>query len=70
MDIQSSNEIAPAIEDPEDIRPLKDLRKELESKYIQMALDKCQNNMTLTSKKLGISRRQLFNKIQEYSLNK
>jgi len=70
MDIQSSNEIAPAIEDPEDIRPLKDLRKELESKYIQMALDKCQNNMTLTSKKLGISRRQLFNKIQEYGLNK
>lgn len=56
------------VETEEDIRPLKDVRKEMEAEYISMALDKCDQNVTQTAKRLGISKRQLFNKINEYNL--
>ncbi len=50
--------------------PLREFRKDAESHYIQRVLEQNNYNMTQTSKVLGISRRQLFNKITEYGLKK
>ncbi|MEL7657958.1 MAG: sigma-54 dependent transcriptional regulator, partial [Bacillota bacterium] len=49
---------------------LRELRKETEKEYIQSMLLKNNNNMTKTAEMLGITRRQLFNKIAEYHLGK
>jgi DNA-binding NtrC family response regulator len=49
-------------------RPLRDIRSEFESKYISMLLKKNNHNVSKTAEILGISRRQLFNKITEYGL--
>ncbi|MCG8540545.1 MAG: sigma-54 dependent transcriptional regulator [Clostridia bacterium] len=50
------------------IKGLKEFRRQVESEYIQDILQVCNYNMTETSKVLGISRRQLFNKLNEYGL--
>lgn len=50
------------------VKPLKDVRKEIESEYIEKVLLMCENNITEAAKKLCISRRQLFNKVCEYGL--
>jgi len=50
------------------IRPLKEIRKEIEAKYIEKVLEKCGYNMTEAAKKMDISRRQLFNKMKEYGM--
>lgn len=47
---------------------LKDIRREVESKYIQNALKKNLYNVTKTAKDLDISTRHLFNKISEYGI--
>ena len=47
---------------------LKDIRREVESKFIQKALKKNLFNMTKTAKDLDISTRHLFNKISEYGI--
>ncbi|MCG8482515.1 MAG: sigma-54 dependent transcriptional regulator [Clostridia bacterium] len=47
---------------------LKDVRREIESQYIKHTLGLCDNNYGKTAVKLGISRRQLFNKMTEYGL--
>jgi len=47
---------------------LKDVRREVESKYIQNALKKNMYNITRTAKDLDISTRHLFNKISEYGI--
>ncbi len=47
---------------------LKEIRKKAESNYIKKVLEVCDYNVTESAKKLGISRRQLFNKISEYRL--
>lgn len=49
---------------------LRDIRREAEREYIQDMLLKNGNNMTKTAEMLGITRRQLFNKIAEYQLDK
>lgn len=49
---------------------LRDVRREAEREYIQDMLLKNGNNMTKTAEMLGITRRQLFNKIAEYHLDK
>ncbi|QEK11625.1 sigma-54-dependent Fis family transcriptional regulator [Crassaminicella thermophila] len=54
--------------DSEKIKTLKEFRREAETEYIQSILTLCNYNMTETAKKLGISRRQLFNKLTEYGL--
>lgn len=59
-----------AIYDINVIRPLKEVKKELEALYIEKALIKCNYNISETARKLDISRRQLFNKINEYNLRK
>ncbi|MDF2656426.1 MAG: two component, sigma54 specific, transcriptional regulator, Fis family [Bacillota bacterium] len=51
-------------------RGLREIRKEAEREYIQSMLLKNNNNMSKTAEKLGITRRQLFNKITEYHLDK
>ena len=50
------------------VRTLRELRKDLESKYIQSILKDCENDMNKASEILGITRRQLFNKLTEYGL--
>lgn len=49
---------------------LREIRKDTEKEYIQSMLLKNNNNMTKTAEMLGITRRQLFNKIAEYHLGK
>lgn len=50
------------------IKTLKEFRRETESEYIQEILKLSNYSMTETANKLGISRRQLFNKLTEYGL--
>lgn len=47
---------------------LKDIRREVESKYIENVLKKNLYNITRSAKELDISTRHLFNKIQEYGI--
>lgn len=47
---------------------LKEYRSQLEKEFIQRVLEKNNYNMTQSAAKLGISRRQLFNKVTEYNL--
>lgn len=49
-------------------RPLRDIRSDFEAKYIESLLEKNNHNIGKTSEILGISKRQLFNKISEYGL--
>lgn len=49
-------------------KTLRELRKELESKYIVNILKNYNNDMNKASEVLGITRRQLLNKITEYGL--
>ena len=48
---------------------LKDLVAETERRAIQHALDETRWNRTQAARLLGISRRQLFDKIQQYGLH-
>ena len=48
--------------------PLRALLAEVERRAIQRALQACFGNRTKTAERLGISRRQLFDKIREYDL--
>ncbi|CAH2214530.1 sigma-54-dependent transcriptional regulator [Tepidibacter aestuarii] len=56
------------VQTKEDIKTLKDIRKEAEKKYIEQVLEKCEYNNTQAAKIMDISRRQLFNKLTEYNL--
>ena len=47
---------------------LKDIVAETERRVIQHALEQTDWNRTQTARLLGISRRQLFDKIQQYGL--
>ncbi|WP_165227005.1 sigma-54-dependent transcriptional regulator [Aquisphaera insulae] len=49
--------------------PLRALLAEVERAAIERALRACNGNRTRTAERLGISRRQLFEKIREYDLN-
>ncbi len=49
---------------------LREVRKEVEKEYIQSMLLKNNYNMSRTAEMLGITRRQLFNKVAEYRLEK
>jgi two-component system response regulator HydG len=54
--------------DFDSIRPLKEIRKEFEAKYIEQVLEQCEYNLSEAAKKMDISRRQLFNKTKEYGI--
>ncbi|WP_324825805.1 sigma-54 dependent transcriptional regulator [Sinanaerobacter sp. ZZT-01] len=47
----------------------KEAKQEFEKKYIKEALFTCGNNITKTAERMGMSRRQLFNKIVEYKID-
>ena len=58
----------PAAGDPAESLPLRALLAEVERRAIRRALLACGGNRTQTAERLGISRRQLFDKIREYDL--
>ncbi len=49
--------------------PLRAVLAEVERRTIQDALSSCEGNRTRAAKRLGISRRQLFDKVKEYDLH-
>jgi two-component system response regulator AtoC len=59
----------PVAGDPAEFLPLRALLAEVERRAIQRALLACGGNRTKTAERLGISRRQLFDKIREYDLH-
>ncbi|APW59921.1 sigma-54-dependent transcriptional regulator [Paludisphaera borealis] len=59
----------PAAVDPAGLLPLRALLAEVERQAIRRALVACGGNRTKTAERLGISRRQLFDKIREYDLH-
>lgn len=60
----------PKSEDYKSIVSFKEYKKESEANYLQWVLDKTGGNVTEAARKLNISARQLFNKINEYDLKK
>lgn len=56
------------VTDTYDIKPLKDVKKEVEEEYILKVLALCDNNVSEAARKMSISRRHLFNKIAEYKM--
>ncbi len=53
---------------PAEFMPLRALLAEVERQAIRRVLSACGGNRTKTAERLGISRRQLFDKIREYDL--
>lgn len=51
-------------------KPYKEAKREFEKNYIRGVLAGCDYNITRAAEKMGLSRRQLFNKITEYGLEK
>ena len=66
---QSTDVSIPETHDAEGSMPLRALLAEVERRAIERALIVCGGNRTKTAEKLGISRRQLFDKIREYDLH-
>jgi len=64
-----SRSAAPADASPDHPMSLKDLVAETERRAIQHALEQTNWNRTQAARLLGISRRQLFDKIQQYGLH-
>lgn len=60
----------PKAESYKTIISFKDYKKESEASYLQWVLDKTGGNVTEAARKLNLSARQLFNKINEYDLKK
>jgi two-component system response regulator AtoC len=65
----STDPVITAAGEAADSMPLRALLAEVERRAIQRALSACAGNRTKTAEKLGISRRQLFEKIREYELH-
>ncbi len=69
LDVEDSLDLAlPAAGDASEPIPLRALLADVERRAIRRALAACQGNRTKTAERLGISRRQLFDKIKEYDL--
>jgi two-component system response regulator AtoC len=70
LDVEETLDPAmPAAGDSAEPIPLRALLADVERRAIQRALIACQGNRTKTAERLGISRRQLFDKIREYDLH-
>ena len=70
LDVDESIDPAfPAAGDTAEPIPLRALLAEVERRAIHRALLACGGNRTKTAERLGISRRQLFDKIREYDLH-
>jgi two-component system, NtrC family, response regulator AtoC len=59
----------PVVVDSTEHVPLRAMLAEVERRAIARALAACNGNRTKTAERLGISRRQLFDKIREYDLH-
>ena len=68
-DDQSTDPVITAAGLVADSMPLRALLAEVERRAIERALLACGGNRTRTAEKLGISRRQLFDKIRDYDLH-
>jgi two-component system, NtrC family, response regulator AtoC len=66
---ESADPAIPAADDLTEPVPLRALLAEVERRAIHRALLACGGNRTRTAERLGISRRQLFDKIREYDLH-
>jgi len=53
----------------DNVRPLKEIVKDFEKQVITQALERNQENRVKTARELGISRRSLLYKLQEYSIS-
>lgn len=51
------------------LKPLREIRQIYEMKYIKLVLSRCGNNVSEAARVLEISRRQLYNKLEEYGLS-
>ena len=70
LDVDRANDTSlPASADSSEPIPLRALLADVERRAIQRALVACQGNRTRTAERLGISRRQLFDKIRECDLH-
>ena len=70
LDVEDAADPAiPAGGDSGEPIPLRALLADVERRAIQRALTACDGNRTKTAERLGISRRQLFDKIREYDLH-
>jgi len=67
-DMPELNSIPVMETDSGEIKTLKEIRSEAERKHIKMVLNQYDDNLTQSADKLGISRRQLFNKMTEYGM--
>jgi len=65
---EPADPLIPAPGGPEEAMPLRALLAEVERQAIRRALSACGGNRTRTAERLGISRRQLFDKIREYDI--
>ena len=54
----------------DELPSLKDYRNCLEKEYIEKVLNKSEKDMDLAAETLGISKRQLYNKISDFAINK
>jgi DNA-binding NtrC family response regulator len=69
LDVDDSADPASAVEaDATESLPQRALLADVERRAIERALLACGGNRTKTAERLGISRRQLFDKIREYDL--
>ena len=68
--VTRSLQIVTRSKDPARPPKLKDMIDELESRVIREALETCEGNRSLASKRLGLSRQGLINKIHKYGLTK
>ncbi len=66
---EAADPAIPAVGDHADPIPLHALLAEVERQAIRRALLACGGNRTRTAERLGISRRQLFDKIRDYDLH-
>ena len=53
----------------EQVIPYREAKQQFERRYIEGVLEACDLNISKAADKMGISRRQLFNKIKEYRIN-
>jgi two-component system response regulator AtoC len=66
---ESAELMIPAAGEPSESLPLRALLAEVERRAIVRALGVCGGNRTKTAERLGISRRQLFDKIRQYDIH-
>ena len=59
----------PVLAESDETLPLRAVLAEVERRMIHRALIACKGNKTRTAERLGISRRQLFDKVREYGLD-